>query len=218
MGFHFMVNFRQPYLAIRLQDFWRRWHISLSTWLRDYLYIPLGGSAGGAWKTSRNLLATMVLAGLWHGANWTFIIFGAIHGVVLAVERLLFPIATKADDAARPGAFAGFLSLWGQRILTFNVFCLSLAFFRAPSLSSATQFLSGLSNFAWQSEYASVFFMLSLFSIPLFVVDLLLEASNQEYPFATASYALRTGLAGVALIVLALFSGNTFHAFVYFRF
>ncbi len=200
MGFHFMVNFRQPYLAIRLQDFWRRWHISLSTWLRDYLYIPLGGSAGGAWKTSRNLLATMVLAGLWHGANWTFIIFGAIHGVVLAVERLLFPIATKADDAARPGAFAGFLSLWGQRILTFNVFCLSLAFFRAPSLSSATQFLSGLSNFAWQSEYASVFFMLSLFSIPLF------------------SYALRTGLAGVALIVLALFSGNTFHAFVYFRF
>src|SRR6266436_2294087 len=160
------------------------------------------------------LLANMVLAGLWHGANWTFIIFGAIHGVVLAVERLLFPIATKADDAARPGAFAGFLSLWGQRILTFNVFCLSLAFFRAPSLSSATQFLSGLSNFAWQSEYASVFFMLSLFSIPLFVVDLLLEASNQEYPFATASYALRTGLAGVALIVLALFSGNTFHAFV----
>src|SRR6266404_4149679 len=218
LGFHFMVNFRQPYLAIRLQDFWRRWHISLSTWLRDYLYIPLGGSAGGAWKTSRNLLATMVLAGLWHGANWTFIIFGAIHGVVLAVERLLFPIATKADDAARPGAFAGFLSLWGQRILTFNVFCLSLAFFRAPSLSSATQFFSVLSNFVWQSEYVLLFFLLSLFSIPLFVVDLLLEASNQEYPFANASYALRTGLAGVALIVLALFSGNTFHAFVYFRF
>jgi D-alanyl-lipoteichoic acid acyltransferase DltB (MBOAT superfamily) len=218
MGFHFMVNFRQPYLAIRLQDFWRRWHISLSTWLRDYLYIPLGGSAGGAWKTSRNLLATMVLAGLWHGANWTFIIFGAIHGVVLAVERLLFPIAAKASDAAQSRAFVGFLSLWGQRILTFNVFCLSLAFFRASSLSSATQFLSGLSNFAWQSEYASVFLMLSLFSIPLFVVDLLLEASNQEYPFANASYAFRTGLASVALIVLALFSGNTFHAFVYFRF
>jgi alginate O-acetyltransferase complex protein AlgI len=218
MGFHFMVNFRQPYLALRLQDFWRRWHISLSTWLRDYLYIPLGGSAGGAWKTSRNLIATMVLAGLWHGANWTFVIFGAIHGVVLSVERLLFPIARSASDASRPGAFAGFLSLWGQRILTFNVFCLSLAFFRAPSLSAATQFLSGLSNFAWQSEYASVFFMLSLFSIPLFVVDLLLEASNQEYPFANASYALRTALASVALVVLTLFSGNTFHAFVYFRF
>jgi D-alanyl-lipoteichoic acid acyltransferase DltB (MBOAT superfamily) len=218
LGFHFMVNFRQPYLALRLQDFWRRWHISLSTWLRDYLYIPLGGSASGAWKTSQNLVATMVLAGLWHGANWTFVIFGAIHGVVLSVERLLFPIARNASDAARPGAVAGFLSLWGQRILTFNVFCLSLAFFRAPSLSAATQFLSGLSNFAWQSEYASVFFMLSLFSIPLFVVDLLLEASNQEYPFANAPYAVRTALASVALVVLALSSGNTFHAFVYFRF
>src|ERR1700745_3201660 len=124
MGFHFMVNFRQPYLALRLQDFWRRWHISLSTWLRDYLYIPLGGSAGGAGKTSRNLLATMVLAGLWHGANWTFVIFGAIHGVVLSVERLLFPIARNASDTARPSALAGFLSLWGQRILTFNIFCL----------------------------------------------------------------------------------------------
>src|SRR6266404_3657312 len=218
LGFHFMVNFRQPYLALRLQDFWRRWHISLSTWLRDYLYIPLGGSAGGEWKTSMNLVATMVLAGLWHGANWTFVIFGAIHGVVLSVERLLFPTARNASDAARPGAVAGFLSLWGQRILTFNVFCLTLAFFRAPSLSAATQFLSGLSNFAWQSEYASVFFMLSLFSIPLFVVDLLLEASNQEYPFANASYALRTALASVALVVLTLLSGNTFHAFVYFRF
>src|SRR6267143_2010771 len=218
LGFHFMVNFRQPFLAQRLQDFWRRWHISLSTWLRDYLYIPLGGSAGGAWKTSMNLLTTMVLAGLWHGANWTFIIFGAIHGVVLAVERLLFPIATKADDAARPGAFAGFLSLWGQRILTFNVFCLSLAFFRAESLSSAVQFLAGLANFAWRSEYASAFFMLCLFSVPLFVVDLLMEGSNQEYPFANTSYAFRTGFATLSLIALALFSGSNLNAFVYFRF
>src|SRR5260370_33918125 len=107
MGFHFMFNFRQPYLALRLQDFWRRWHISLSTWLRDYLYIPLGGSAGRAWETSRNLVATMVLAGLWHGANWTFVIFGAIHGVVLSVERLLFPIPRNLTDAAGPGGFTG---------------------------------------------------------------------------------------------------------------
>src|SRR5258708_17387735 len=218
MGFHFMVNFRQPYLAHRLQDFWRRWHISLSSWLRDYLYIPLGGSAGGAWKTSRNLLATMVLAGLCHGANWTFIIFGAVHRGVLAVDRLLFPIATKADDAARPRALPEFLSSCGTHISPFNILGLSLAFFRATSLPPPVQPFAGLSHFAWQSEYASVFFMLSLFSIPLFVVDFLLDASNQEYPFATASYALRTGLAGVALIVLALFSGNTFHAFVYFRF
>jgi alginate O-acetyltransferase complex protein AlgI len=218
LGFHFMVNFRQPFLAHRLQDFWRRWHISLSTWLRDYLYIPLGGSAGGEWKTSLNLLTTMILAGLWHGANWTFVIFGAIHGVVLGVERHLFPAKSKPGNAIRPWRISGFLSLWAQRALTFNVLCLSLAFFRATSLSSAVQFLAGLFNFAWRSEYASAFLMLCLFSIPLFVVDLLLEANNQEYPFASASYAVRTGLATIALVVLALFSGNNLNAFVYFRF
>jgi alginate O-acetyltransferase complex protein AlgI len=218
LGFHFIVNFRQPFLARRLQDFWRRWHISLSTWLRDYLYIPLGGSAGGEWKTSLNLLTTMILAGLWHGANWTFVIFGAIHGVVLAVERHLFPAKVKPGHAAQPRPFAGFLSLWAQRVLTFNVLCLSLTFFRATSLSSATQFLAGLSNFTWRNEYASAFFMLGLFSIPLFVVDLLLEASNQEYPFANASYIVRTGLATMALVALALFSGNNLNAFIYFRF
>src|SRR3977135_2482473 len=129
MGFHFMVNFRQPFLAQRLQDFWRRWHISLSTWLRDYLYIPLGGSAGSEWKTPRNLLITMVLAGLWHGANWAFVVFGAIHVSVLAGDLSFFPAKAKLKDAALPQHSTGVFSLWAQRILTFNVFCLSLAFF-----------------------------------------------------------------------------------------
>lgn len=217
LGFHFMVNFRQPFLSYRLQDLWRRWHISLSTWLRDYLYIPLGGSVGGTWKISWNLLVTMVLAGLWHGANWTFVIFGAIHGVVLAAERFFWP-ATKTVDGGQPRRLTGFLTLWGQRILTFNIFCLSLAFFRATSLSAAVEFLAGLSNFAWRSEYLSAFLMLCLFSVPLFVVDLLLEASDQEYPFAKASYALRTCVASAAVVALAFFSGNTFNAFIYFRF
>lgn len=218
MGFHFMINFRQPFLSTRFQEIWRRWHISLSTWLRDYLYIPLGGSAGGDLKTSRNLMTTMVLAGLWHGANWTFVIFGAIHGFVLSVERLIWPIAKKEVMAPPPKPVLDFLSLWGKRIVTFNMFCLSLAFFRAASLGAATEFLRGLTNFAWRSEYATAFFMLCVFSIPLFVVDLLMEASNEEYPFANASYAFRTGLATVAVLVLAFFSGNTFNAFVYFRF
>src|SRR5206468_9611442 len=87
LGFHFMVNFRQPYLATSLQSFWRRWHISLSTWLRDYLYIPLGGNRLGERKTYRNLMLTMLLGGLWHGANWTFVVWGGIHGAGLSVER-----------------------------------------------------------------------------------------------------------------------------------
>jgi D-alanyl-lipoteichoic acid acyltransferase DltB (MBOAT superfamily) len=218
MGFHFMVNFRQPYLSRNLQEFWRRWHISLSTWLRDYLYIPLGGSIGGKWKTSMNLLMTMVLAGLWHGANWTFVIFGAIHGVVLSAERYIWPSKSKTSAAAQPQHADGFLAVWGQRILTFNVFCLSLAFFRAPSLSLATQFLAGLRDFSWRSEYASAFAMLALFAIPLFLVDLIMESSNEEYPFAKTSYAFRTAVATCAFVVLALFSGNSLNAFVYFRF
>jgi D-alanyl-lipoteichoic acid acyltransferase DltB (MBOAT superfamily) len=218
MGFHLMVNFRQPFFAHRLQDFWRRWHISLSTWLRDYLYIPLGGSAYGTWKTSRNLFVTMVLAGLWHGANWTFVIFGAIHGVVLAVERYFFPAKAASRVELLPSRFGRFVSVWGQRILTFNILCLSLAFFRATSLGAAVQFLAGLSNFAWRSEYFSAFLMLCLFSIPLFLVDLLQEASNQEYPFASAPLAVRTTLAAFALVALALFSGSNLNAFVYFQF
>src|SRR6266436_6963307 len=218
MGFHFMVNFRQPFLSHRLQDFWRRWHISLSTWLRDYCYSPLGGSAGGQWKTARNLFLTMVLAGLWHGANWTFVVFGAIHGVVLAVERYFFPAKTPSRGTDLPQRSTGFVSLWTQRILTFNILCLSLAFFRANSLRAAVQLLAGLSNFTWRSEYASAFFMLSIFSIPLFLVDLLLEARNEEYPFATSHYAFRTALAAAALVMLAFFSGSNLNAFVYFQF
>src|SRR5712672_2173569 len=115
MGFHFMVNFRQPYLSARLQEFWRRWHISLSTWLRDYLYIPLGGNRHGELKTYRNLLMTMLLGGLWHGANWTFVFWGCLHGGGLAVERKF----TRAKSA-NPGR----LPRWIKRILIFHFVCL----------------------------------------------------------------------------------------------
>src|SRR5258708_2226212 len=165
LGFHFMVNFRQPFLANRLQDFCRRWHISLSTWLRDYLYIPLGGSAGGQWKTTRNLFVTMALAGLWHVANWTLVLSRDIHGGLLSVERYFFPAKAKSQNVTLPGPSTGFFSLWAQRILTFNILGLSLAFFRATSLTSAVQLLAGLSNFTWRSEYASAFLMLCLFSV-----------------------------------------------------
>ena len=83
----FPKNFDAPYKAVNLADFWHRWHISLSTWLRDYLYIPLGGSRGSAWKTYRNLFLTMLLGGLWHGASWNFVIWGALHGAALGVVR-----------------------------------------------------------------------------------------------------------------------------------
>jgi hypothetical protein len=108
--------------------------------------------------------------------------------------------------------------LWARRFVTFHVLCLSLAFFRATSLASAVQLLAGLSNFAWRSGYASAFFMLAVFSLPLFLADLLMESHNLEYPFAGSSYAVRTALATAALVVLAFFSGSNLNAFVYFQF
>jgi len=218
LGFHFMVNFRQPFLSQSIRELWRRWHISLSTWLRDYLYIPLGGNTGQEWKTSRNLLTTMLLGGLWHGANWTFVIFGAIHGVALSIERFFFPAHGKSSDAAQRGSYGAFLGVWAKRILTFNVFCLSLVFFRSPSISAALEFLAGVFRYAWQSQYVAAFVMLSIFSVPLFLVDLFLEARNQEYPFEEAHYAVRTGFAILAFVVLAFFSQSKFNTFIYFQF
>ncbi len=88
LGFHFPVNFMRPYLAFSITDFWHRWHVSLSRWLRDYLYIPLGGNRGGSWKTYRNLMLTMLLGGLWHGASFNFVIWGGYHGALLSLERI----------------------------------------------------------------------------------------------------------------------------------
>jgi len=135
LGFEFMVNFQQPYLALSLRDFWRRWHISLSTWLRDYLYISLGGNRGGEWLTRRNLLLTMLIGGLWHGANWTFVVWGAIHGLGLAVERLI-PGAAIVDGQGRST-----LNLWFRRIVIFHLVCLAWVFFRASSVTAAWRML-----------------------------------------------------------------------------
>src|SRR5437870_6123542 len=87
-GFHFPENFRRPYLSQSITEFWKRWHISLSSWLRDYLYISLGGSRGSRWRTCRNLMITMVLGGLWHGANYTFLLWGSYQGALLVTHRL----------------------------------------------------------------------------------------------------------------------------------
>ncbi len=219
LGFEFMINFRQPYLSLRVQEFWRRWHISLSTWLRDYLYIPLGGSVESTWKTSRNLLVTMLLAGLWHGANWTFVVFGAIHGVALTIERFLARArGVGPGDSTPVTRDDGFFSAWARRVVVFHVWCLSLVFFREASLTKAMASLGGLFTFVWRPEYFSAAVMLATFSLPLFLVDLFLEARDQEYPFVRAHYAVRTGFAAAALLLLAFFAGNELNAFIYFQF
>jgi D-alanyl-lipoteichoic acid acyltransferase DltB (MBOAT superfamily) len=134
LGFHFPVNFRRPYLAQSITDFWHRWHISLSTWLRDYLYIPLGGSRNGRWMTYRNLMITMLLGGLWHGASWNFLVWGCYHGALLGLER-----AVRGARAAK--------SSWSplyvpKALITFALVLIGWVFFRAADLPQSLEIVS----------------------------------------------------------------------------
>jgi len=144
-GYELPTNFNAPYTARDLQDFWHRWHISLSSWLRDYLYKPLGGSRGSSLFTYRNLLITMVLGGLWHGASWNFVIWGALHGLALAVTRMW----QRARGARPSGTIARSFAVFA----TFNFVCLCWVFFRAKTFGGAVlvltriaQHTSGVSN------------------------------------------------------------------------
>jgi alginate O-acetyltransferase complex protein AlgI len=139
-GYRLPENFDSPYAAESLQDFWRRWHISLSTWLRDYLYVPLGGSRNGSWQTYRNLMITMVLGGLWHGASWNFVIWGALHGGGLAATRMWQ--RARAGRAHANGWLGSALAV----LLTFHFVCLAWVFFRAPTLGHAWLTLSRIAR------------------------------------------------------------------------
>jgi len=145
MGFDLLVNFRLPYFATNPADFWRRWHISLSTWLRDYLYIPLGGNRQSPLRTHRNLFLTMLLGGLWHGAAWTFVLWGAYHGLLLMAHRVVRR-RREARRRARPP-----LSPWGVPLgrvaaiaFTFHLVCIGWLLFRAPSLEQAVAMAGAL--------------------------------------------------------------------------
>jgi D-alanyl-lipoteichoic acid acyltransferase DltB (MBOAT superfamily) len=146
-GYELPENFDAPYIASNLQEFWHRWHISLSTWLRDYLYKPLGGSRGSALATYRNLMITMILGGLWHGASWTFVIWGALHGAALAVTRMVQRL--RGEGRPRPGG-AG---RWIAVVATFHFVCFAWIFFRAPSLSHAELALGQIAHGAWTMDH-----------------------------------------------------------------
>jgi alginate O-acetyltransferase complex protein AlgI len=138
LGFSFPRNFDSPYAATSVQDFWRRWHMTLSRWLRDYVYIPLGGNRRGSILTYRNLMLTMLLGGLWHGAAWTFVVWGGLHGGALALDRW---------RTRRPGHVPPEQSrrrVWAARIVTFHFVCFAWIFFRSESFGVAWDMITGL--------------------------------------------------------------------------
>lgn len=165
MGFELMVNFRQPYLAVSPSDFWQRWHISLSTWLRDYLYIPLGGNRSGPAQTYRNLMLTMLLGGLWHGAHWRFVIWGFYHGLLLVLFRRL--------SYRRPaGAHVDWLRPL-RVIAFFQLTCVGWLIFRCNSIEQIWTFPAAIvRNFAWSAANQDTSWVLLFLGLPALALDL----------------------------------------------
>lgn len=223
LGFHFMVNFRQPYLATSLQDFWHRWHISLSTWLRDYLYIPLGGNRNGQIQTYLNLILTMTIGGFWHGANWTFIVWGSMHGTVLSVERIFRELCgTRAVEQNVGPAIKRirfWASIWVKRILIFHVVCLGWVFFRAETTGVAFDLIyRGMTTFEWIPLYSTAMIFLAAFITPLFAIDLINERRNEEYLLERTHPYTRVVIAMSFVVLTLMFAGSKSNAFIYFQF
>ncbi len=215
-GFDFQENFRHPYTAASVTDFWRRWHISLSTWFRDYLYIPLGGSRGGALATYRNLLIVFVLCGLWHGANWTFLVWGLIHGGFLVVERVGFGAVLER--------------LWPplRHAYTLLAVMLGWVFFRAESMPQAVGILGAMLGLTSGTTIAADVWRATLWAaLPVGVVACLpvlpqLLAWRDRMNAAWVEAVLAP--AGTAAVGLLFFGAavqavaGTFSPFLYFRF
>ena len=214
LGFVLPDNFRRPYGAIGFSDFWRRWHISLSTWLRDYLYIPLGGNRKGAIRTQINLALTMLLGGLWHGASWAFVIWGALHGLYLALERTI--VKYVPARFAKPRIVQVLLI-----ILTFHLVCFAWLFFASPEIHIALRLtkrllyigssttIPVLSRFVIGQTLLYVGIMVGVHT--LWRNKSLEDVSRKAGSFATAS------VAGVMLFMV-LASGAGSDDFIYFQF
>jgi alginate O-acetyltransferase complex protein AlgI len=214
LGYRFQRNFNQPYRAETLADFWRRWHMSLSSWLRDYLYIPLGGSRHGRLRTYCNLLLTMVLGGIWHGAAWKFVIWGALHGGMLAVERVL---SSRADGSAQIHLRAPWRRVAGI-LFTFHFVCLCWIFFRADNAARAADFLTGLSNWSQPATLLTPF-LGSLIAFGLLIQftspDLLQQLDRVYHRIPTWGVGMLTG---IALLLIEVVGGDSSAPFIYFQF
>ena len=214
MGFRFMENFNQPYISQSITEFWRRWHISLSSWLRDYLYVPLGGNRHGTLNTYRNLFLTMLLGGLWHGANWTFVVWGAWHGTILAIERALG--VNASPKAIRP-------TRW---LFTFILVMLGWVVFRAENLSIALRMYEAMFSFDTMrlSElYLATMTRLQIATLVLaFGVIAWFGLGQYQRPTALRAPIYRYASAGILLplffIAVLKLSAQSYSPFLYFQF
>ena len=215
LGLRFPANFDGPYTARSMQDFWRRWHITLSRWLRDYVYVPLGGSRGSTAATCRNVMITMVLGGLWHGAGWTFVAWGSLHGVAQVGGHLRRRWRVDRGLEPEPEASAGRRLL--QRVGTFHLVCLGWVFFRADSIGTAVQLFARLGHGGGAPAVK-----------PVVVGTIALGIGSQYVPsravgrlqegLARLRPSLQGAIAGLALLVITTLGPQGVAPFIYYRF
>jgi len=215
MGFRFVENFNQPYVSQSITEFWRRWHMSLSSWLRDYLYIALGGNRGGTLKTYRNLFLTMLLGGLWHGANWTFVLWGAWHGLILCIERVL---------GVKPNAQRFRPHRWA---LTLLFVVLGWVMFRSDNVGVALRMYGAMFRFdgaGLSDVYASVISSLEIATLLLAVTvaavtgTMSLRPTSQPPLRAHGHLAMQLMIWPLFLLAILKLSAQSYSPFLYFQF
>jgi D-alanyl-lipoteichoic acid acyltransferase DltB (MBOAT superfamily) len=212
-GFKLMINFKYPYFATNVAEFWRKWHISLSTWFRDYVYIPFGGSRVSKVKLARNILLVFIISGFWHGANWTFILWGLINGI------LILPFAlskTSTEPHPRPKPIIGYLIF--QRVLTFSIITIGWIFFRSESVTLAIDYISQLATFQIAIDRLAIN-RFAFEILPLIILFIAAEwySRKKEFPLIGGKY---NTLKVLVTILLILLFGNfaEMQEFIYFQF
>lgn len=214
MGFDLMINFKLPYLATSPRDFWRRWHISLSTWLRDYLYIPLGGNRNGTFQACRNLMATMLLGGLWHGASWNFALWGGYHGSLMILLNHAFPsVRHRLSALSRRQPIVAAAQIAGMFCLT----VLGWILFRSKSLD---QIVYILTNMGFQASPHSGLFAYKIFfvSVPLLLMTFAQSRTGDLLIAAKGSLVFRSFIYAVLINMMMLLSLRKSIEFLYFQF
>jgi len=215
MGYDLLKNFHLPYFSKSITEFWRRWHISLSFWLRDYLYIPLGGNRKGELNTYRNLIITFLLGGLWHGASWNFVIWGALNGVYLAFEKFLGVPKMNLNKNLLTKAISVFI--------TFNLICLTWVFFRCQTFEQATGVLSGIFNphnfFKLMTLDKTIFVAMLANLALLLVLEYAMLRRKAFIDFAIEkSMTWQISFVMMCLVLVVLFGISEGSQFIYFQF
>jgi len=216
-GLELLRNFNYPYFSRDIAEFWRRWHISLSSWFRDYVYIPLGGSQGGKWMQLRNVFAIFILSGFWHGANYTYLFWGFLNALYFL--PLLWQQKNRAnlESSKLPWNLSG-LRIVLNILATFALTCIAWVFFRAKSMTAAWDYLYRLAtNGNWNSEFlANRRYNFELLSLIVLFVAVEWRHRNQMQPISGKYAWLKLGLCFAALLALGTYSD--YKSFIYFQF